>query len=90
MKKTKKSPLKKPKQWNPNINHPAAGQSISVQPIKRTKDIETIKKLLAEKPRDLCLFILGINTNLRASDLLQLKAAQVRGLKAGDEIALKE
>ena len=90
MKKTKKSPLKKPKQWNPNINHPAAGQSISVQPIKRTKDIDTIKKLLVDKPRDLCFFTLGINTNLRASDLLQLKAAQVRGLKAGDEIMLKE
>ena len=38
----------------------------------------------------LLLFILGINTNLRASDLLRITVGQVRDLKPGDEITLKE
>ena len=73
-----------------NDNHPAKGSSIKVQPIMKVKNIETIKKLLADKPRDLCLFTFGINTNLRASDLLRITAGQVRGLKPGSEIEIKE
>ncbi len=49
-----------------------------------------IKKILADKHRDLCLFTLGINTNLRASDLLQITAGDVRHLLAGDTLQLKE
>lgn len=41
-------------------------------------------------PRNLCLFVLGINTNLRASDLLRIKVEQVRHLQPGEEITLKE
>ena len=73
-----------------NFNHPKPGSEIKVEPIKSTKDINSIKKLLSDRPRDYCLFILGINTNLRASDLLQIKAGQVRSLKPMDEIELKE
>ncbi|UCE57202.1 MAG: tyrosine-type recombinase/integrase [Desulfobacterales bacterium] len=40
-----------------------------------------MKKLLSDKPRDLTLFAIGINTNLRASDLKHLKVSQVRHLK---------
>lgn len=40
--------------------------------------------------RALCLFTLGINTNLRASDLLRITAGMVRHLEAGDELTLKE
>jgi len=36
------------------------------------------------------LFIIGINTNLRASDLLRLKVGQVKDLKAGDTVEIKE
>lgn len=36
------------------------------------------------------MFVLGINTNLRASDLLRIKVAQVMGLKPGNEIEIKE
>jgi integrase len=57
---------------------------------RKKKDIATIKKLLSDKPRDLALFTIGINTNLRASDLLSLKVGQVRGLKPNDEIELRE
>jgi integrase len=73
-----------------NYNRPQKGSSIKVEPIKRLKDIETIKKLLSDKPRDLALFVVGINTNLRASDLLRIKASMVRGLKPGDSFELKE
>lgn len=51
-----------------NFNHPKKGSSIRVEPIKKAKDIKSIKRLLKDRPRDLCLFVTGINTNLRASD----------------------
>jgi integrase len=54
------------------------------------KDIKAIKAMLQNKPRDLCLFTVGINTNLRASDLLQITAGDVRGKKPGDAIVLRE
>ena len=73
-----------------NINRPAKGSTIKVDPIKKVRDIKSIKTLLKDKPRDLCLFTLGINTNLRASDLLRLTVGDVRNLKAGDDLTLKE
>ena len=73
-----------------NPNHPKKGSQIKVDPIKKLKDITTIKKLLADKPRDLALLTIGINTNLRASDLLRLKIGQVKDLKAGDTVEIKE
>ena len=73
-----------------NLNHPKKGSTIKVEPIKRVKDIQTIKKLLADNPRDFALFTIGINTNLRASDLLRIKAGQVRNLKPNDSFEIKE
>ncbi|MBF0509622.1 MAG: tyrosine-type recombinase/integrase, partial [Deltaproteobacteria bacterium] len=73
-----------------NQNHPEAGSATKVEPIRRIEDIKAIKRLLADKPRDLALFTVGINTNLRASDLLQITVGQVRGLKPMDEIELRE
>ena len=73
-----------------NYNKPDKGDQIKVEPIRKRKDIESIKKLLADNPRDSALFIIGINTNLRASDLLRIRAGQVRDLKPGDSIQLKE
>ena len=73
-----------------NLNHPKKGSTIKVEPIKKVKDIQTIKKLLADNPRDFALFTIGINTNLRASDLLQIKAGQVRNLKPNDSFEIKE
>jgi integrase len=73
-----------------NWNKPVTGSQIKADPIKKRKDIESIKKLLADDPRNSALFTLGINTNLRASDLLRIRVGQVRDLKPGDEIELKE
>jgi len=71
-------------------DHPKKGSSIKVDPIKDPKDIKTLKELLRDKPRDYCLFTLGINTALRASDLLRIKVKDVKGLKPMDELELKE
>lgn len=73
-----------------NSNHPGKDSSIKVEPIKDLKDIKSIKKLLADNPRDFCLFVMGINTNLRASDLCGITAGSVRDLKEGDDLTLKE
>lgn len=71
-------------------NHPAKGSVIMVEPIREPKDIKAIKRLLSDRPRDLALFVTGINTNLRASDLVRITIGQVRGKKAMDEIFLVE
>jgi integrase len=73
-----------------NFNHPERGSLIKVEPIRSTKSINSIKKLLSDRPRDYCLFVTGINTNLRASDLLQIKAGQVRTARPMDEIEIRE
>ncbi len=72
------------------LNHPQKGDQIKVEPIKYVRDIKNIKKLLADKPRDLALFTLGINTNLRASDLLKVTVGQVQHLNAGDHFTIRE
>ena len=56
-----------------NPNHPTAGSTIKVEPIRDKKAISRIKKILGDQPRDLCLFTLGINTAYRANELLSLK-----------------
>jgi integrase len=73
-----------------NPHRPALGSSIKVQPIRLKKDIETIKNNLAHNPRDLCLFVLGINTAFRANELLSIRAGQVRDLKVGDVLDLRQ
>ena len=73
-----------------NFNHPKPGSKISVEPIRELKDIRSIKRLLHDNPRDLALFVVGINTNLRASDLCEITVGQVKDLKAGDELVLNE
>ena len=77
-----------PKGQNPN--HPAAGSTIKVEPIRDKKASQRIKKILADRPRDLCLFTLGINTAYRANELLSLKVGQVQALRAGDVLDLKQ
>jgi integrase len=58
----------------------------TVEPIRSKRDIERIKKALGN-PRDRLLFIIGINSALRISDILNLKVGDVRGK---DAIVLKE
>lgn len=73
-----------------NNNHPKAGDQIKVEAIRELKDIKAIKRLLADSPRDLALFVTGINTKLRASDLVRITIGMVRNLSAGDHFDIKE
>lgn len=50
-----------------------------VQPIRDKKKLEEIKKILIKKNyRDYILFMVGINTGLRISDILELKVKNVK------------
>jgi integrase len=66
------------------------GRSCLVDPIRSIEDIERIKKLLKDKPRDLALFTCGVNNGLRIGDLLALRVGDVRHLKPGQTVTLKE
>jgi len=58
-----------------------------VQPIRDPELLEELKKYLkAGNERDYVMFMLGINTGLRISDILKLKVKDVRG----DFISIRE
>ena len=61
-----------------NWNHPRKGSSILTEPLRSVEDIERIKELLKDQPRNLLLFVMGINNGLRCSDILKVKVGQVR------------
>ncbi|NUK31027.1 tyrosine-type recombinase/integrase [Parageobacillus sp. VR-IP] len=51
-----------------------------VQPIRDPEKIEAIKQFLKERnERNYILFLIGINTGLRISDILKLKVSDVKG-----------
>lgn len=72
------------------MNHPKKGSTIKVEPIRDKKAIARIKKILADNPRDLCLFTLGINTAFRANELLSIRVGQVRNLAPGSVLEVKQ
>jgi integrase len=73
-----------------NPNHPKKGSSITVDPIRADKNIKKVKRLLKDNTRDLLLFTMGINNGLRISDLLKLKVGDVRDIKPGQTLKVKE
>jgi integrase len=73
-----------------NPNHPGKGSSIKVEPIRSRAAIKRIRLLLSKSPVYSTLFCLGINTAFRASDLLSIKAGDVRDLQADGELKLRE
>ena len=73
-----------------NFNHPKKGSSTKTEPKRNKCDIERIKALLKGKPRDYCLFTLGINTAFRASELVSILVGQVSHLRPFDTLTLKQ
>ncbi|MGD9330049.1 MAG: tyrosine-type recombinase/integrase [Desulfobacterales bacterium] len=71
-------------------NRPSKGARIKVEPIRYQADIKRIKNLLNNRPRDLGLFTLGINTPLHISDLLNLTIEDVGHLSPGDSMVVYE
>jgi len=59
-------------------------------PLIRVEDIRAIKRLLRATPKEYALFVIGIATNLRASDLCRLKVGQVRYLSVGHPVPMVE
>ncbi|PHC40795.1 integrase [Bacillus toyonensis] len=52
---------------------------IFVQPIRDSEEIQQLKEYFKEKSlRNYILFIMGINTGLRISDILKLKVGDVK------------
>jgi integrase len=82
---TKSSKLKKLE----NLKPPEKGKDLIVSPIKDLGDIQKIKELLAKKPRNLCLFTMGINTGLKVSELLAIKVKDVKHFAPGDELIIE-
>lgn len=66
------------------------GSVITVEPIRKKKDIKSITTLLKSRPRDYLLWITGINNGLRSNDLVRIKYRQVEGLKTGAAIKVVE
>jgi integrase len=71
-------------------NHPKIGSRIKVDPIRSISNVKAISKYLADRPRDRLLFIMGVNNGLRCGDLLKLKVKQIKDLKPGEHIEIKE
>lgn len=61
-----------------------------VEPIRFSRQLGLISDLLKDKPRDLLIFTLGINSGLRAKDLLNLKVFQVRDLPINGILRITE
>ena len=66
------------------------GRITKVDPIRLPKQISSIKKHLRDSPRNLAIFTMGINTALRASDLLRIKLADVEHLSPGEHFTIRE
>ena len=64
--------------------------NLTVEPIRKQKDIRSISRLIKSNPRNHLLFILGINNGLRMIDLVRIKYHQVEGLKPGAVIKIVE
>ena len=73
-----------------NANHPKKGSRIAVDPIRQIKDIKAISKLTSGNPRDHLLFVMGINNGLRACDLVRVQVGDLRYLRVGDTLTIKE
>lgn len=78
------------KKTDRNPNRPKKGDIIKVSPIRSKEHIEAIKNLLEDNPRDLAIFTIGINSALRASDILRITLGNVEGLQVGESFIIRE
>jgi integrase len=68
----------------------ASTTNLTVEPIRKTKDVKAISRLLQSRPRDYLLWVMGINNGLRAKDLVRIRYNQVEGAKPGAVINIIE
>jgi len=72
------------------LNRPQKGDIISVSPVRSLRDISHIKKNLWRHPRNYALFVVGINTSFRASELVSIRVGDVKHLRPMDSFKLRE
>lgn len=76
-----------PRQQVQSANHPAKGDIITAEPLRTFEQVAEVKEYLSRHSlRDLALLTLGINTNLRASDIIRLTVSDVQG----NELLIRE
>ena len=73
-----------------NSNHPKAGSLIAVDPIRKEKDVKAIAKHTKTNPRNHLLFLISVNNGIRIADIIKLKVKDVRDLKVGHSLTIKE
>lgn len=61
----------------------------TTEPLKSREQLDAVRAVLTNT-RDHCLFTLGVNAAFRGGDLLALNVGDVRNLRVGDELVLKE
>lgn len=66
------------------------GSMITVEPIRKQKDIRSISRLLKSNPRNYLLWVMGINNGIRTNDLVRLRYQQMEGLKPRAVIKIVE
>lgn len=66
------------------------GSICKVAPLVTLEAIGSIERLLSNHPRNYALFVVGINTGFRASDLIAMTVGMFRGLKVGDSLSVRE
>jgi len=72
---------------NPGINNMAVeNKSKVIEPIRSKDDIEIIRRVLREKPRDLLLFDLAVETGVGMKQLLSLKVRDFQGIHSHNSI----
>ncbi len=77
---------------NFNRHRPIRGALKTVHPIINNEDIQKIKDMLRRQKsiRDYALFVIGINTALRVSDLVRIRVAHVIDILPMETISIRE
>lgn len=58
------------------VPHPAEGSVVTIEPLRTLEEVARVEAIL-DCPRDRGLFALGVNTALRATDLLAVRADDI-------------
>ena len=73
-----------------NPNHTKRGANITMDPIRDPEKLREIRTLIKDHARNRLFFDLSINNGLRTGDLLKLRIKDVRHLKSGEFISMRE
>ena len=61
----------------------------TIKPLPDLDSVAAVRKILSNKPRDLLLFDLSVQTGMTMKNLLGIKVGQIKDLAAGDQLLLE-